>query len=131
MKVLDANVVIAFLDERNALHAAARDALALAEDEDLLLHQVTLAEVLAGPAGLSDEFAAQVLNRVIAMQIEEITHAATPMEVARLRARTGLPIPDCLVLLAAGRPDDGDTTILTFDRRLAAKGRELGYRVEP
>jgi len=135
MKVLDANVVIAFLDEGNALHADARRVLDLGEDEQLLMHALTIAEVLSGPARAGESAARHIWSRMLELQIEEVGIDGTPLDIARMRASTGLPVPDCLVLLAAGAPGDGApgraTTILTFDRRLAAKGRELGYAIEP
>lgn len=130
VKILDANVVIAFMEDSNALHGRAVELLDLQEDEQLLMHETTMAEVLVGPAGRGDAALDRAYARLIEMQIERVGTGASPADVAKLRARTGLPIPDCLVILTAAPPDD-DTTILTFDQRLAGKARELGYAVAP
>ena len=50
MIVVDASVLIAHLDERDALHARAGDALLAAADRRLGCNPITLAEVLVGPA---------------------------------------------------------------------------------
>lgn len=86
MRVLDANVVIGFLDAANA--------------------------------------------SILQMGVVEAQPVATPLDVATLRAKTGLPIPDCPVILSAGEPSTG-TAILTFDERLATEARALGYDVLP
>jgi predicted nucleic acid-binding protein len=48
--VVDVSVLIAHLDERDALHARADDALLHAADHRLGWSPITLAEVLVGPA---------------------------------------------------------------------------------
>ncbi|RNI21171.1 type II toxin-antitoxin system VapC family toxin [Flexivirga caeni] len=47
---LDANVVIGFLDATNAQHARAVKLLGRFEGEPFVMHEITVAEVLAGPA---------------------------------------------------------------------------------
>ena len=49
MIVVDASVLIAHLDERDALHARAGDALLDAADRPLGCGPITFAEVLGGP----------------------------------------------------------------------------------
>lgn len=82
------------------------------------------AEILATLA------AERVWASVLQLGVIPAAPEPAPLEVAVLRAATGLPIPDCLVLLAAGEPA-ADHVILTFDARLAARARELGYAVQP
>lgn len=130
VKVLDANIVIGFLDSTNANHARAVELLRAHESEPLVMHEVTLAEVLAGPAQIDRTAAERVWASILQLGITRATTAASPLEVAQLRASTGLPIPDCLVILTAGEPAAGNP-ILTFDERLAIKARALGYVVAP
>jgi hypothetical protein len=50
-----------------------------------------------------------------------------PVRLASLRAGTSLKLPGCCVLLAAEQP--GGATVATFDDRLGAAARKLGFRV--
>ena len=116
MIVVDASVLIAHLDERNALHEQAVERLLAAGVEALAASTLTVAEVFVGPArrGRLDDARAAVA----ALEIQEIplaSHAAG--ELATLRAETGLKLPDCCVLLAAR--DARARGVLTFDERLA------------
>lgn len=130
MNVVDANVLIGFLDHTNANHAPAVELLQAREREPLVMHEVTMAEVLAGPAQIDRAAAERVWASMLQMGIRQARTAGSPLEIAQLRASTGLPIPDCLVILTAGEPATGNP-ILTFDERLAAKARALGYAVAP
>ncbi len=130
VNVLDANVVIGFLDGANANHARAVELMRAHEGEPFMMHEITIAEVLAGAAQIDRPAAEQVWSDILQMGIAQADPTATALEVALLRAATGLPIPDCLVVLAAGDPADGNA-ILTFDERLAAKARSLGHTVLP
>ncbi|WP_206446387.1 PIN domain-containing protein [Agrococcus sp. KRD186] len=130
MNVVDANVVVGFLDSTNANHARAVELLGARESEPLVMHEVTMAEVLAGPAQVDRAAAERVWTSMLQMGIRQAATAASPLDVAQLRASTGLPIPDCLVILTAGKPATGHP-ILTFDEWLAAKARALGYSVAP
>ncbi len=49
MIVLDASVLIAFLDSDDTHHAAAEQLLTQAVDDDLAVNSLTLAEVLVAP----------------------------------------------------------------------------------
>lgn len=126
--VLDANVVIGVLDATNAHHARAVELIAAHENEQFVMHEVTVAEVLAGPAQTGRAAAEQVWATMLELGITTVHPNATPLEVALLRAATGLPIPDCLVILSVGKPGE-DASILSFDARLAARARELGHTV--
>jgi predicted nucleic acid-binding protein len=114
--VVDASVLIAHLDERDALHEQAVERLLDAADESLGCSTLTLAEVLVGPArrGRLDDARAAIA----ALEIQEIALGADAAgDLATLRAETGLKLPDCCVLLAAR--DARASGILTFDERLA------------
>jgi predicted nucleic acid-binding protein len=113
--VVDASVLIAHLDENDALHDRAVDALLAAAEQPLACSPITLAEVLVGPARsgrLRD--ARRAVARLGIAEVPLGDDAAA--RLAALRAETGLKMPDCCVLLAAeeARAD----TVLTFDDRL-------------
>jgi predicted nucleic acid-binding protein len=121
--VVDASVLIAHLDERDALHARAGDALLAAADRRLGCSPITLAEVLVGPARRDRLDAARA--PVAELDVEEIPLGEdAPVRLAALRAGSGLKMPDCCVLLAA--QDSGAEAVLTFDEALAREVERLG-----
>jgi len=124
--VLDASVLIAHLDDRDALHERAEEALMSVAASPLAASPLTVAEVLVGPAraGRADE-AVGVLRALGISEVPLPEDAST--RLAELRARTGLKLPDCCVLLAAETaPADA---VLTFDERLLAAATRCGFRI--
>jgi len=120
--VLDASVLIAHLDADDAHHERATRLLLDAIDEPLAASPLTLAEVLVGPArGGRDELAEGAL-RELGVEVVPLDVSA-PRDLAELRARTQLRLPDCCVLLAA-RSAGG--YVATFDDRLHRAAAELG-----
>jgi predicted nucleic acid-binding protein len=123
--VLDASVLVAQLDHNDAHHAQAQELLLHGAEQDLAASPVTLAEVLVAPAR-----AGQIERAAAAL--DELGVRAVPLDVdahvrlATLRARTGLKLPDCCVLLAT---EQVHGALATFDDRLAAVGRDHGHRV--
>jgi predicted nucleic acid-binding protein len=121
--VVDASVLIAHLDERDALHARAGDVLLDASDRRLGCSQITLAEVFVGPARrgrLAAARAAVAELEVAAIPLGE----DAPARLAALHAESGLKMPDCCVLLAA--QDAGAEAVLTFDDALVREVERLG-----
>ncbi|MFV0496496.1 type II toxin-antitoxin system VapC family toxin [Mycobacterium sp.] len=122
MIVLDASVLIAFLAGDDAHHGAAEEFIADAVDEELAVNPLTLAEVLVAP--VRDGRLDTVVAALAALEVRELSFPdETSVPLARLRAETGLKMPDCCVLLAAEAHRAG---IATFDRRLAALARQRG-----
>ena len=124
MIVVDASVLIAHLDERDAQHAEATAVLLDAAEHPLAASPLTIAEVLVGPARQDRMDAA--LDALSQLELREIPFAAgAAARLALLRASTSLRLRDCCVLLAAqdGRAD----AILTFDERLGREATRLGY----
>lgn len=125
MIVLDASILIAHLDRRDAHHSRAVLLLKGAGAEPLGASQVTLAETMVSPAraGRLDE-AKAVLSR---LGVEELglgdEGAGT---LAELRAETGLKLPDCCVLLAAV---EHRAAVASFDDALIKAARGLSLRV--
>lgn len=115
MIVLDAGVLIGLLDSGDAHHSAAV-ALLEGQSPPYLVHALTLAEVLVGPArrGRAEEVARDLTG--IGVQVAELG-PDEPLDLARLRAEWGMKMPDTCVLATAARYD---TFLATFDRQLAA-----------
>ena len=122
MIVLDASVLIAHLDERDAHHERASRLLADTGAEPLGVSTITLAETLVAPtrAGrLEDVLAA--LDRLGVTKLPLGDEA--PARLARLRAEVGCKLPDCCVLLAA---QELGGTIASFDSALMDAAEALG-----
>jgi predicted nucleic acid-binding protein len=123
--VVDASVLIAHLDERDALHGRAVERLLESADHSLGCSSITLAELYVGPARQGRLDAAR--EAVAALGVREI---ALPEDgagrLAALRAKINLKLPGCCVLLAAQA--GGADGVLTFDERLAGAAAELGFR---
>ncbi len=124
MIVLDATVLIAYLDRDDSHHVAAESLLAEAVDGDLGVDPLTLAEVLVAPARNDLIEAAKAALRNL--EVAELPFPS-PVRLARLRATTGLRMPDCCVLLAAEDAAATAATIASFDDRLVqtAADRDL------
>lgn len=123
MIVLDASVLIAYLDGSDAHHAAAERVLTEAVADDLGVNPLTLAEVLVAPVRDGRLEPAQAALRDL--EIEELPFLPDAgVRLAELRAHTGLRMPDCCVLLAA---EAAGASVATFDDRLArsAESRNL------
>ena len=121
MKVLDASVVIAFLDGDDAHHGDAVHSLETCAEDGLAINVVTLAEILVGPMRARRD--AQVMRELAGIGIQVVgIPVDAGQRLAELRLRTGLRMPDCCVLLAAQQVS-GD--VLTFDQRLAASARDV------
>jgi predicted nucleic acid-binding protein len=121
--VLDASVLIAFLDSEDNHHVAAETLLARAIDDDLGTNPLTLAEVLVVPA--RDGRLEPVQTALRDLEVDELPFPPdTAVRLAQLRASTGLKMPDCCVLLAA---EAAGATIASFDDRLVqtAADRDL------
>jgi predicted nucleic acid-binding protein len=123
--VLDASVVIAYLDAHDAHHRRAVTLLEHAADDELAMSALTLAEVLVAPAraGRLDDVHASVAELGI---IEQPLPHGSAVRLAARRARTGLRMPDCCVLLAA---EEASAALATFDDRLAREAAAAGIEV--
>jgi predicted nucleic acid-binding protein len=109
--VVDASVLIGYLDPNDVHHAEAVDAF-VAVDQ-LLVHPLTLAEVLVHPA--RQGVAATVLATLTAIGLVVSPMPIDPLALARLRAKSGLKMPDCVVVATAAAHG---LMVLTFDERL-------------
>lgn len=114
MIVLDASVIIAYLDSEDHHHVRAEALLAREIDEDFGANSLTLAEVLVAPA--RENRLAAVRTILAELEVQELPFPEdTAVTLAQLRAATGLRMPDCCVLLAA---EQYDAPLASFDERL-------------
>jgi predicted nucleic acid-binding protein len=123
--VLDASVLIALHDPKDAHHAWAAELLTSTLDDSWAMNAVTLAEVLVRPQrqNRADIF----LSNVKGLGIEVIPlDADSSVELAKLRATHNLPMPDTIVLQSAIA---GSSSLATCDARLARTARSLGATV--
>lgn len=125
MIVLDASVLIGYLDGLDAHHTAARALMSAAIDDELAVNTLTLAEILVIP--VSQGALETVLVVLRDLEVEELgfpTDAA--LQLAGLRATTGLRMPDCAVLLSA---QAAGASIASFDDRLTRAAGQLALPV--
>jgi predicted nucleic acid-binding protein len=98
--VLDASVLIAYLEGEDEHHEAAEALLAREIDDDFGTNPLTLAEVLVGPA--RNDRLDEVRLALRELEVEELPFPGdTAVKLALLRSETGLKMPDCCALLAA------------------------------
>jgi predicted nucleic acid-binding protein len=123
--VLDASVLIAYLDSDDRHHAAAETLLAREIDDDVAVNPLTLAEVLIGPTRQGRLDAALSVLAALEIQTLEVP-AEAAVRLARLRATTGLKMPGCCVLLSA---DEETARVASFDKSLADEAENRGLIV--
>ncbi len=127
MIALDASVLIAHLNPADGHHEAATDILLRGEPGQMLVHTVTLAEVLVG--GVRTGQGASMLADLRATGVTVAPQDdGESLRLAEARARTGLKMPDCCVLDVAIHHQ---ASLATFDEALAAAARRRGVAVEP
>jgi PIN domain nuclease of toxin-antitoxin system len=122
--VLDASVVIAFLDANDTHHAIAVEALGALMASDAVLPASAYAEVLVEPWRRGAHVVAQVrtFTADFGIRIEPLT-AEVAERAARLRAQhRSLRLPDALVLATA---EALDAHVLTSDRTWARLSRRV------
>lgn len=112
MIVVDASVLIAFLDPNDAHHSVAVEILEDASPP-LFVHPITAAEVLVAPE--RNDVADAVWADLVAIGVEVDDTPIDPLMLARLRVKTGCKMPDCCVLASAATRN---TAVATFDERL-------------
>jgi len=122
--VLDANVMIAVLDPQDSHFGAARRFFAAHTSERLAAHRLTMAEALVLAANVGSEISAAAA--ISALGVGRFDEPDDPIELARLRASSGLKMPDCCVLYSAIRER---AKLATFDTHLARTASGLGVQV--
>ena len=113
--VLDASVVIAFLDPDDALHEAAVAAFTEHQHDELLIPASAYAEILVAPHRRGPKAVAEVEAFLsdLSISLEALT-GAMARAAAKLRSESrSLRLPDALVLATAA--ELGAETVLTGD----------------
>ncbi|MGI8613232.1 MAG: type II toxin-antitoxin system VapC family toxin [Nocardioidaceae bacterium] len=127
MIVLDASVLIAHLNPADPHHQAATALLLTGTPGQLLVHTLTLAEVLVGGVRIGQ--GASMCDDLYAAGIGLAPHDdGEPLRLAELRATSGLKLPDCCVLHVAIHHR---ATLATFDDALACAARRRRVTVAP
>lgn len=127
MIAVDASVLIAHLNPVDAHHARATALLRDAAAGELLVHSLTLAEVLVGGVRAGRGAAMREDLRSAGIVVAP-TDTDEPLRLAELRVTSALKLPDCCVLDVAVR---GRAALATFDEALAAAARRRGVLVLP
>jgi predicted nucleic acid-binding protein len=123
LTILDASILLAHLDDTDPHTEAAKTILA--EGNAFAASTITLAEVLVGVvrAGRLEEQLAALSQ----LEISEVAiERGAAVQLARLRAETGLRMPDCCVVHAA-TVTDADA-VATRDERLARVAAARGLQ---
>lgn len=127
MIALDASVLIAHLNPIDSHHSAATAILLAATPGSMLVHTVTMAEVLVGAVRVGR--GAALRDDLLAAGIELAPHDPDePLRLAELRATTGLKMPDCCALDVAAHHQ---AELATFDAALTSAARHRGVPVLP
>jgi predicted nucleic acid-binding protein len=119
--VFDANVVIALFDENNFHHPSALRFYLQSSSSEIYLSTITHAEVLTHPAsnGKLNFFVKNIKSA--GFSIIDLTDELS-VEVAKVRSKTGLKMPDaCVLALAMSLKAD----VVTFDKELFKKAQAL------
>ncbi len=127
MIVLDADVLIGLLDERDAHNPAANALLLEHAGSEFGATSVTLAESLVAPARAGREDAGWASLQELGIRELTLMAGAAPL-LAGVRAATGLRMPDCLALIAARTEQ---ATLASFDERLRRSAQVLGVETLP
>ena len=125
MIAMDASVLIAHLNPADPHHQAATAILLAGTPGHMLVHTITLVEVLVG--GVRIGRGASMYDDLRAAGIAVAPHDdQEPLRLAELRASSGLKLPDCCVLDLAIHHH---ASLATFDDALAAAARKRGVPV--
>jgi predicted nucleic acid-binding protein len=122
---MDASILIAHLNAADPHHQAATDVLLSGAHGHMLVHTITLAEVLVG--GVRIGRAISMRDDLHAAGITVAPHDdGESLRLAELRVSTGLKLPDCCVLDVAIRHQ---ASLATFDQDLAGEARKRGVLI--
>ncbi|HMR50078.1 MAG TPA: PIN domain-containing protein [Arachnia sp.] len=122
MIALDAGVLIAVLDASDIHHDAAVALLTEHADEELVIGPINLAEILVPAAQHGSE--AELLADIEALGVSAVPLPDdAALRLARLRASSGVKMPDCCVLLTA---EQTGSQVASFDERLRAAAARRG-----
>ncbi|MDH6531903.1 putative nucleic acid-binding protein [Aurantimicrobium minutum] len=123
--VLDANVLIALLSSQDAHHGWAVDLFIDSVDDTLVISSLTLSEAMVHPArnGQIDVMLRNITS--LGIKVAPLDQADS-INLAYVRARTQLRMPDALVLHTA---IEHHASLATLDARLAQAAQSEGLNV--
>ena len=125
MIALDAGVLIALFDANDAHHDVAEQLFAVHLTEPMTIGPINQAEVLVRAARENRDQQMLADLRALGITTTPLPDDAAP-RLARLRAHTGVKMPDCCVLLTA---EQTSGRIATFDERLREAADAVGLYV--
>lgn len=125
MIVADANVLIAASTPGHVHHERARSILLEHGTAGIVLHSLTMAEVLVGPARAGQQEAARAAFEAAGVRCSPATDPA-PTALALVRATASVTMPVACVLATA---EHVGAALATFDARLAREATSRGTRV--
>lgn len=125
MIVLDASVLIGYLDADDVHHDRAGGLLTREVDDDFAVNLLTLAEILVAPTRTGQRGTVIGVLADLAVETLQFPDGAA-VSLAQLRAETALKMPDCCVLLSAL---DQRSRLATFDDRLIKAAHARGVDV--
>ena len=123
--VLDAGALIALHDDSDQHHSWALTMFIDTVDAVLSMSVLTFAEVLVHPTKAGNQVQFQDSIHGLKIRVQALTEEQAP-SLAQLRAKTGLKMPDAVVLSLAV---SSNAEIATTDKTLASKAREYGLGV--
>jgi predicted nucleic acid-binding protein len=122
MIVLDANVLIGFLDTTDPHHAAATDLLERRFVDGFASSVLTVAEALVHPTRVGRQDAAMAALLKVGVRVIPLK-ASDAIELARVRNSYRLRMPDVVALHTAITTG---SELATFDETLGAAARQAG-----
>ena len=125
MIVLDASVLIGYLDASDSHHEQAAALLTREGGDDFAVNLITLAEILVAPTRTRRRDAVLVMLADLAVETLWFPEGSAVV-LAQLRAETLLKMPDCCVLLSAL---DRQARLASFDERLLEAARARGVPI--
>jgi predicted nucleic acid-binding protein len=123
---LDASVLIAYLNPVDAHHQAATRILLTGTPGEMLVHTITMAEVLVGGVRIGQGTAMRDDLRAAGIAVAPHDDGES-LRLAELRAASGLKLPDCCVLDIALQHR---ANLATFDNSLAAEASKRGVPID-
>lgn len=125
MIVADATVLIAATTPDHVHHDRARAILLQDGAAGVVLHSLTMAEVLVGPARAGQHEIARAAFEAAGVRCSPATDPG-PAALALVRATAAVTMPDACVLATA---EHVGAPLATFDTRLAREAAARGTRV--
>lgn len=125
MIALDASVLIAHLNPNDPHHQTATQVLLAGTPGRMLVHTITLAEVLVGGVRIGQGASMRDDLRAAGITVAP-PDDGEPLRLAELRASSGLKFPGCCVLDVAIRHQ---ASLATFDKALASEAAKRGVPV--